>query len=140
VASANLDLVRSICDAWARGDWSSVDWADPEIEFLTVDGLAPCTWNGLAGMSEGWRDFLTAWKEIRFEPEEYRELDGERLLVLNHFSGRGRTSGLDVRRVGVDAACVFHIRDGKVTRLAAYADRAQALAELGLDPAGSREA
>jgi ketosteroid isomerase-like protein len=135
VTSANLDLVRSICDAWARGDWSSVEWADPGIEFVAADGLVSRTWKGLRGMSEGWRDFLTAWKEIRFEPEDYRELDGGRVLVLNHFSGRGRTSGLDVGRVGVDAACVFHIRDGKVTRLAAYMDRALALAELG-QPAG----
>jgi hypothetical protein len=53
VASANLELVRSIFGAWERGDYSSVAWADPEIEFVIADGPNPGSWRGPAGLVEG---------------------------------------------------------------------------------------
>jgi hypothetical protein len=92
-ASANRDLVRSIVAAWGRGDFSSAEWAHPEIEFVRADGPSPASWTGLAGMAEGTRDFLSAWKEVRMEADVYRELDAERILVLIDLSGRGKTSG-----------------------------------------------
>jgi ketosteroid isomerase-like protein len=130
--SANLDLVRSIYADWERGDFSSVEWAHPEIEFVIADGPSPGSWTGLAGVAEGTRDFLSAWEEVRFEADEYRELDGERVLVLIHRSGRGKASGLEIERRS--GASLFHVRGGKVTRLVLYLDRDRALADLGLTP------
>src|SRR5438445_11333846 len=96
MASANVDLVRSIHAAWERGDFGSTEWAHPEIEFVIVDGPAPGAWTGLAGMAVGWRDFVSAWDEYRAEATEFRELDAERVLVLLRVSGRGRMSGLEL--------------------------------------------
>jgi ketosteroid isomerase-like protein len=132
MASANLNLVRSIFAAWERGDYSSAEWADPEIELVFADGPSPGTWTGLAGLAEGWRGVLSAWEEYRHEADEYRELDDERVLVLHHWSGRGKTSGLEVGQMRAQAAILFHVRDDKVTRLVGYFDRERALAELGL--------
>jgi ketosteroid isomerase-like protein len=134
MASANLDLVRSIYAAWERGDYSSAEWAHPRIEWVIADGPAPGSWTGLAGMAEGWRDFLSAWQEYRVEADEYRELDGERVLVLAHFSGRGKTSGLEVEQMRARGAHLVHVRDGKVTKSVVYFDRERALADLGLAP------
>src|SRR4051794_2565462 len=80
MASANLDLVHSIYAAWERGDFSSVEWAHPEIEYVIVEGPAPGSWSGLAGLEEGGLGFLSAWEELRVEAEEYRKLDDERVL------------------------------------------------------------
>jgi hypothetical protein len=61
--------------------------------------------------------------------------------VLNRFGGRGKTSGLEVAQTGSKGTSLFHIREGKVTRLVAYADRELALADLGLrQEEGSRRA
>jgi ketosteroid isomerase-like protein len=132
MSSANLDLVRSICAAWESGDYSSVEWADPEIDYVFADGPTPGTWTGLAGMAGVWRDWLSAWEDLNVEADEYRELDDERVLVLSRYSGRGKTSGLELGQVGAKAATLFHIRDGKVTRFVGYWDRERALADLGL--------
>jgi hypothetical protein len=90
--------------------------------------------DGLAGLAEGWRGALSAWEDFRIEADDYRELDGERVLVLHRWSGRGKTSGLDLGQMRTRAATLFHVRDGKVTRLVGYFDRERALADLGLAP------
>jgi ketosteroid isomerase-like protein len=134
MGSANLDLVRSIYTAWERGDFAQTEWLHPDIEFVLADGPSPGRWTGLAGMAEGSRDFLSAWEDFRAEVEEYREIDGERVLVLIHHGGRGKTSGLELGQMQTKNAALFHIRDGRVTKFVAYSDRDRALADLGLVP------
>jgi ketosteroid isomerase-like protein len=73
--SSNLDLVRSIFAAWDRGDFSSAEWAHPEIEYVRADGPHARRTTGMARMAEGWREVLGAWKDVRTEVEEYRELN-----------------------------------------------------------------
>ena len=124
-----MELARSIVADWERGDYSSADWAHPEIEFIRADGPEPGTWNGLDGLAEGTRYRLNAWEEFRIEAAEYRELNDGRVLLLGHARARGKRSGLEVRHMH---AALFHIRDGRVTRLIIYIDHERALADLGL--------
>ena len=134
----NLDLVRSIWEAWERGDFDSTTWADPDIEYEIADGPSPGAWHGLAGMAHGWREFLSAWEDYRAAADEYIELDDERVLVLlRDVSGRGKSSGLKLSDVRSTRVNLFHVRDGKVTRLVIYFEGERALAELGL-PSGGR--
>ena len=132
MASPELDLVRSIYAEWERGDFSSAEWADPEIEYAQADGPAPGAFQGLAAMAAAFRDWLSTWEGWRVEAEEARELDGGRVLVLFNFSGRGKASGLEVGQMWTKGASLFHVSGGKVTRLVQYLDRANALADLGL--------
>jgi hypothetical protein len=59
----NLDLVRSIHAAWERGDYSSTEWAHPEIEYVWVGGPSPGSWTGLAGMPDGECELLSTWED-----------------------------------------------------------------------------
>ena len=131
--SENLDLVRSIYAAWERGDFSSVEWANLEIEFVMPDGPSPVSARGRAEMTEVWRQVLSAWVDFRAELESCRELDARRVLVLTRNTGRGKTSGLEVGQIATRGANVFHVCEGKATRLVAYFSRDRALADLGLE-------
>ena len=133
-SSPNLDLVRSIFANWERGDYSSAEWADPEIEYVEADGPAPGRWTGRDGMAEAARRQLDAWTEFRFEADQYREIDSERILVLFYQSGRGKASGLDVGQLGSRGAALFNVRDGRVIKYVFYWDGDRALADLGLAP------
>jgi ketosteroid isomerase-like protein len=138
--SANVDLVRSILAAWGRGDFSATDWAHPEIEWAFADGPEPGTWKGLSGMAKTHHEWLGAWEDLRIVVEEYRELDEERVLVLVHLTGRGKTSGLEIGQMRAKGADLFHVWGGKVAKLVLYMNRERALADLGLTPEKSRDA
>lgn len=129
---SNLDLVKAIFADWERGDWSSADWADPEIDFEMIGGLMEGRWKGVGEMAKAWAAMLNAWDDLRADPEEFRELDDERVLVFLGNTGRGKWSGIDIREISVRAANVFTISNGKVTKLILYWDRDQAIADLGL--------
>ena len=131
--SENLDLVRSIYEATERGDFSDATWADPEIDYVFVDGPEPSAFKGHAGLVEAMRQTLPAWDRFVTRVDEYRELDTERVLVLLHSRGRGKASGVELGTLGHRGAQVAHVRDGKVTRIAVYYDRDRALADLGLE-------
>jgi ketosteroid isomerase-like protein len=85
-------------------------------------------------MAEAYRDFLSAWDEVRTDVEEYRDVDSEHVLVLTHSNGRGKTSGLELGPISAKTAVLFQLRGGKVTKLVLYWDRDRAYSDLGLVP------
>jgi ketosteroid isomerase-like protein len=128
--SSNLDLVRSIYAAWERGDFHSIEWAHPEIEYVIADGPHPGTWRGISAVEETQREVLSAWASWRVDVQSYRKLDGERVFVLSRVTGRGATSGLQLEQ---KRAAVFHVRGERVIRHVVWWDRDRALADLGLE-------
>src|SRR5436305_2440737 len=127
--SENLDLVRSIYADWARGDVRSVEWADPEFEFVIADGPDPGSGRGLDGMAKAALGWVGAFDGYRAAAEHLREAHPGCVLALVRGSGRPRGGTQQAEDHG---AGVFEIRAGKVTRLALYTDCNRALADLGL--------
>ena len=125
-----LDLVRSIYAGWELGDFRSVEWAHPQIEFEYADGPEPGRWTGVDAMSARYAEWLRGWKDFRAAPERYFAPDERRVLVFVHNTARGRASGLEVDLRSV--ANFFEVDRGKVVRLVLYWDRERALAELGI--------
>jgi ketosteroid isomerase-like protein len=54
--------------------------------------------------------------------------------VVFRRQGRGKTSGLEGWQMRTRGAVLFHVRDGRVTRLVNYLARQNALGDLGLAP------
>src|SRR3954467_14225515 len=132
MSQENMELVRSVYAAWERGEFGAAEWAHPEIEYVFVDGPDRGSSTGLAEMAKHFRNWLSTWEQFRLAADEYRELDTERVLVLDRFSGRGKASGLDLGQIQSEGAWLFHVRDGRVTRMVRYMDRPGALEAVGL--------
>jgi hypothetical protein len=132
--SENLDLVRSIFADWESGDFSRIDWADPDIEFAWPEGLdAGPGGRGRQALAEDWRTTMAAWDNLSVTAEEYRELDDERIIVLNHVRARGKTSGVLIDEGLTKGAVLFALHQGRVRKLVTYLRRDNALADLGLE-------
>ena len=121
-----------LCGLGARGLQCDRVGGPRYLELVFADGPDPGTWRGLGGMAEWFRDVFRAWEDVRAEAEKYRELDGQRVLVLDHRSGRGKTSGLELGQVRTEGATVWQLFDDRVTRLVLYWDRQRAFPDLRL--------
>jgi ketosteroid isomerase-like protein len=132
MSQENVELLRSMLAPWERGDYSSTEGLHPDLEYVVADGPEPGGGKGLAGLARAWGAWVSAWTDLRIEVDEYRELDDGGVLVLARKCGRGKQSGLEIEEMHAKGAVICHFRDGMVTRMVLYYDRACAFADLGL--------
>jgi ketosteroid isomerase-like protein len=129
MSEENVEAAREIYRAWERGDFSSVEWADADIEFMLGSGADEAVHHGTEAIGQAWAEWLREWEEFRVEAEEFLDL-GDDVLVLVKFGGRGKTSGTPVE--GLLGGNLLSFRNGKVVRLATFTDRSDALEAAGL--------
>jgi ketosteroid isomerase-like protein len=115
-------------DAWNEGGPEDVvRFMAEEHEWVEVGGRpetpGAAVVRGRESMQTSLSGLFDAWESYRLEPEEVRDVDGERVLAIVREVARGRSSGLQMEsRWGY----LVTIREGLITRVEAYrnADRA----------------
>ena len=131
VAHGNLEIVRSMYDAWNEGDIDAfLARMDPGIKIDYRAGIFPGiddTYEGHDGALRYWGDLREPWSSLRLEVEEIRERD-DKVATLFTFEGKGREGIVVRRRLGN----VMTLRDGMVVRFDAYGDPRAALEAAGL--------
>jgi ketosteroid isomerase-like protein len=130
VSERNIEHMRGVYEAVnARDIEAVITYCDPSIEFRSTFADVGGVYRGHDGMRAWQRDFEDVWgDEIRVEPEAYFDL-GESTLAFQVLHGRGSHSGAEVALAG---ALVARWRDGLLVYANGYADRDEALAELGV--------
>ena len=129
MSDENLEVVRGIYDAWSQGDFSSVDWADTQVEFRSPEFMATKTHHGIETMAREWASWLHTFEGFTSTSLEYFDA-GDQVVTFNRFSGEGKSSGLPLSEI--PGAARFRLRDRKVVELQIYTDRKQALRDAGL--------
>jgi len=134
MSQENLQLHRRSVEAFNTRDVEAfIAFCDPQVELrstVTVPGGA--IYHGLDGVRRWHKDLEDAWgTELRVEPEAYFDL-GEHTVTFHVLHGRGRQSGANV---AMPAAHLCKWRDGLIVYFKGYAQRDEALRELGVSRA-----
>ena len=100
-----------------------------EVEFHEPpEQPAPRSARGREELRRLFGEFDAAWAEHQTEPQEFRALDDERVLVFSIERFRGR----DGMAIDAPGAAIFTVRDGKIVEWQAFWDRQSALEAAGL--------
>jgi len=87
------------------------------------------SYHGIEGVERFLSEWLDVWDEYEVGVEDVIAVPDGRVVSLILQRGKGRGSGLAME---METAMVATLRNGKVTRMDNYEDRAEALAEVGL--------
>jgi ketosteroid isomerase-like protein len=131
----NVEIVRRVYGILADGfDEETVRAAiasgvvhpDAELDLRTAYSDGPVV--RLATLSE-FLDTQPWGRSTRFEPESFRAVGTERVLVFLRLRGIGTGSGVEVE---APIAHLLTLRDGQVVRVASYINHRKALEAAGL--------
>jgi ketosteroid isomerase-like protein len=121
--------MRRAWQALNRRDFDAVlEYVHPDIEWRPALGPGGAEGRVYRGRDayERWlrTELLDVWEEFRGENLEFRELPGDRILLLGELVVRGKASGLEIR---TPFGQIAYLRDGLAVRLDAFPDHASAL-------------
>jgi ketosteroid isomerase-like protein len=113
------------------GIHSVLDLMHPEVEAIDLPQVVEERHRrGRAAIAAWFRSMEEIWDRLTLNAEEVTELDGERVLAVVRFSGRARSSGMEIdQRV----ATVFTVHEGKAVRWQVYQTRDEAVADAADD-------
>jgi ketosteroid isomerase-like protein len=131
MSQENVEVVRRAYDAWHRDGIEGVmpflhediEWRNPE------DSPIAGVFRGKQGVRDWLAQVSDVFGEMRFTPDEFREVSEDRVLVLLRFGFTASGSALEME---IPFAHVIDLTEGRATALRMYSDPAKALEAVGL--------
>lgn len=124
MSEQNLDLIRRIYDAWGREE-SAREFIAEDIEYVNPSyAVEP-------GVRRGRRSFSIVrdtYEDFEIEVERF-VVAGDDVVVLAHYSGSGRGSGVPVSG---EQGYVWTVRNGVAVRFQWFQSHREALEVAGL--------
>jgi ketosteroid isomerase-like protein len=126
----NAEIGRAVVDAFNRRDVKALEaLLAQDAEIVPIRAAVEGTVYRGPNVAGRWFSEVDAsWEDLTVTVDEVRATaDGG--LLLGRVRGRGRGSGATI---DVEAAAVARLRNGLITHLRIYTDRAKALEDAGL--------
>ena len=128
----NVEVVGDYLKAFADGGIDAmVEFMDRDVDWRAIEGAPDDVgeMHGREAMRRYIQDWVDMFDDITNVPEEILDLGDDRVLAVQHVTGRAKGSGIETE---LRYAVVYTLRDGKVVKLGYYNDQKQALEAVGL--------
>ena len=126
MSQENVEVVRRLWDAFARGDLDGVfALSDPHVVMVTLEERPLYGRDAVRENHERW---IETWEDADATVEEAVGIR-DHVFLVGRISGRGRASGVEVEARMYDA---YTLRNGKILRVDEFRTRAEALEAAGL--------
>ena len=128
MSQENVEVVRRAIayEYYGVGDLAEAEAIfDPQVVLNPTDEAAS---SGFAAMRADMERWASAFDELKVTIEEVIDA-GDQVVVVAYHQGRGRASGVDVNTRFYE---VYTLREGKVSRIDEFDERAEALEAAGL--------
>jgi ketosteroid isomerase-like protein len=135
MSKENVELARRDFEAFNRafneGAPDFFEMLDPDVEWVPIMAiLEGTTYQGREGVRQWIEDVKRDWTAFEPNPEDFRDLGDDRVLVFGSWHARGR--GGDVLLDIPQAAWLLQYRKGRLVRLQTFTERKKALEAAGL--------
>jgi ketosteroid isomerase-like protein len=131
---SKIEIAQRTSEALRRRDLDALgELLAPDCEIVPIRAdVEQTVFRGPDALSRFFAATDEAWESITAESESRRE-GPDWVLGFGRIRARGRESGAEL---DVPSAAVYRFRDGLITAIRVYTNRADALADLGLAPEG----
>ncbi len=133
MSQEDVEIMRRLYEAIERRDSEAVlALYDPDVEWdmsgYPYGEMLDAHSRGHAGLQAFWRELYEAWGSYEHEVHELIDA-GDHVVSIVTDRAQGRASGAEVE---IQAYGVWTISEGKITHVAWYRSRAEALEAVGL--------
>src|SRR5262245_1112027 len=133
MSQANVEVVRDSLQALRDEglDAYTAFW-HPAINWRAIEGAPDDVgeMNGEDAVRRYVQDWFDTFDHFSATTEELVDLGGDRVLAVQHISGRAKLSGVET---WLRYAVIYTLRGGMIVRGREYADRSEALKAVGLE-------
>jgi ketosteroid isomerase-like protein len=130
MSQENVEIAKQMYAAFNRGDFDGFfERCSPDFEFQDLPELpGSSVFVGHDAFHAWWAQMLESFDDLRFDAHDFIDA-GERVVAVNHATGRGKGSGAIVE---MRMSNVWTLSEGKVVSLVTYRDHSEALEAAGL--------
>ena len=127
MSQENVEVVGRYLRALADGGIDAmVEFMDRDVDWRAIEGAPDDVgeMHGREAMRRYIQDWVDMFDDITNVPEEIVDLGDDRVLAVQHVTGRAKGSGIETE---LRYAVVYTLRDGKIVHAREYIDRQQAV-------------